>query len=62
DGHRRVVEICESAGMRDGEIALNPLFVYDPQKGLVPTGNELRAKGKLVLHGMTDAQGEGETR
>ena len=61
DGHRRVVEICESAGMHDGEIALNPLFVYDPQKGLVPTGNELRAKGKLVLHGMTDAQGEGET-
>ena len=52
DGHRRVVEICESAGMRDGEIALNPLFVYDPRRGLVSTGNALQSRGKLQLRGM----------
>ena len=52
DGHRRVVEICESAGMRDGEIALNPLFVYDPRQGLVSTGNALQSRGKLQLRGM----------
>ena len=52
DGHRRVVEICESAGLREGEIVLNPLFVYDPQQGLVATGNALRSRGKLQLRGM----------
>ena len=51
DGHRRVVEICESAGMRDGEIALNPLFVYDPRQGLISTGNALQSRGKLQLRG-----------
>ena len=54
DGHRRVVEICESAGMQDGEILLNPLFVYDPQQGLVSTGNALRSTGKLQLRGMME--------
>ena len=56
DGHRRVVEICESAGMRDGEIVLNPLFVYDPQQGLVPTGNALQSTGKLQLRGYAEAE------
>ncbi|MBR5641274.1 MAG: CpaF family protein [Firmicutes bacterium] len=54
DGHRRVVEICESAGMQDGEIMLNPLFVYDPQQGLVSTGNGLKSKGKLQLRGLAE--------
>ena len=59
DGHRRVVEISESAGMRDGEIELNPLFVYDPRQGLVSTGNRLRSTGKLQLRGMTTEEKEG---
>ena len=59
DGHRRVVEICESAGMQDGEILLNPLFVYDPQQGLVSTGNRLRSTGKLQLRGMMLEDAEG---
>ena len=53
DGHRRVVEICESVGMEGSEIHLNPLFVYDPKRGLISTGNELRSKGKLQLHGLS---------
>ena len=52
DGHRRVVEICESAGIREGEIVLNPLFGYDPQQGLIPTGNALLSTGKLRLRGI----------
>ena len=56
DGHRRVVEICESVGMDGGEIVLNPLFAYEPGKGLASTGNELCRKGKLVLRGMTDRE------
>ncbi len=52
DGHRRVMEICESAGMQNGEILLNPLFVYDPVKGLTATGSELQRKTKLLLKGM----------
>lgn len=54
DGHRRVVEICECAGVKDGEIALNPLYCYDPEKGLVFTGNPLIHVAKLKLHGLSE--------
>lgn len=54
DGHRRVVEVCEFGGMQSGEIVLNPLFVYDPQQGLVSTGNGLQSKGKLQLRGLAE--------
>lgn len=52
DGHRRVVEIAESAGIQDGEIVLNPLFIYDPQNGLVSSGSELRSAAKLQMRGL----------
>ena len=54
DGHRRVVEICECAGVKDGEIALNPLYCYDPEKGLIFTGNPLIRVAKLKLHGLSE--------
>ena len=59
DGHRRVVEICESAGIQEGEILLNPLFVYDPKQGLISTGNRLQSTGKLQLRGMMEEDREG---
>lgn len=52
DGHRRVIEIAESAGIQDGEIVLNPLFIYDPQNGLVSSGSELRSVAKLQMRGL----------
>ena len=56
DGHRRVVEICESIGLQDGEIALNPLYVYDPAVGLAATGNELQRKGKWKLKHLAEGK------
>ncbi|MBO5517288.1 MAG: CpaF family protein [Firmicutes bacterium] len=52
DGHRRVVEICECAGLKDGEILLNPLYCYDPETGLTATGSRLQKTSKLRLHGL----------
>ena len=50
DGRRRVVEIAESAGLLDGEICLNPLYVRGASGELIPTGSEPqgRAKDKLA--------------
>ncbi|MBR5756867.1 MAG: CpaF family protein [Firmicutes bacterium] len=46
-GHRKVTEISETAGIENGEIRLNRLFVYDNEKGLVKTGNSLKRREKL---------------
>ena len=54
DGSRKVLEIAEIDGIRDGEIAYNLLFKYRPSKGLLPTGNRLINTEKLELRGMTD--------
>lgn len=45
DGSRRVVEISELAGLRDGEIVLNPLYVRDDGRR---AGGELRKAGALL--------------
>lgn len=47
DGSRKVVEISELAGMKDGEIGLNPLFRFEDQ-GEDENG---RVKGNLVYTG-----------
>ena len=56
DGSRRVVEIAEISGYRNGEIALNPLFRFveegESSQGRVlgslkPTGSQLENKAKL---------------
>lgn len=46
DGSRRVVEISEIAGLRDGEVELNPLYLLGEESG---TGREiLRRAGELM--------------
>lgn len=60
DHSRKIVEITEIVGFKDGEIELNPLFKFEETaeiKGkiigeLVPTGNTLRHKSKLTLEGI----------
>ena len=66
DKSRRVLEITEVAGMKDGEIILNPLYTFqispaaEIQEGsvggteagrLAPTGNSLVKKRKLEMKG-----------
>lgn len=52
DGSRKVLEIAEIDGIRDGEININPLFRYKLSKGLLSTGNGLKHREKLELRGM----------
>ena len=51
DGSRKVVEIAELAGLRDGEIVINHLYEYDGKNGLFRTKNDLVNKNKLRLYG-----------
>jgi pilus assembly protein CpaF len=52
DGRRVVLEISELAGMEGGEIALNKLFGYTPNRGLYRTENPLLDKTKLKMKGI----------
>ncbi|WP_091231736.1 CpaF family protein [Fontibacillus panacisegetis] len=60
DRSRRVTEVCEVAGVREGEVVLNPLFIFQEdgeQDGkiigrLKRTGNELMYTDKLKMAGM----------
>ena len=52
DGSRKVLEIAEIDGIKDGEISINPLFKYRMSKGLLSTGNSLKGRDKLELRGM----------
>jgi pilus assembly protein CpaF len=52
DGRRLVLEISELAGMEDGEIVLNKLFGYVPNRGLYRTANPLLDKTKLNMKGI----------
>lgn len=54
DGSRKVLEIAEIEGVRDGEIEYNLLYKYRPSKGLMPTGNRLINTEKLELRGVMD--------
>lgn len=53
DGHRRVMEISELESIEQSEIKLNPLFRYEPTRGLIATGNSLKNRAKLRLKGET---------
>lgn len=61
DKSRKVTEIHEVAGYRDGEIQLNPLYVFKESEGscvervvgeLTATGNVLQNRRKLELAGL----------
>ncbi|GGI98468.1 hypothetical protein GCM10008022_04030 [Paenibacillus hunanensis] len=62
DRSRRVVEISEVRGMIDGEVVLNPLFLFEEQgerEGkivgqLMPTGNLLIHTDKLRAAGVEE--------
>ena len=49
NGKRKVIEISEIEGIRDGEIVLNPLFIYDSGR-LVRTKNKLLHLEKMQLY------------
>ncbi|MNH97957.1 putative conjugal transfer protein [compost metagenome] len=61
DRSRRVVEICEVAGVREGEVVLNPLYEFREtgetdghvQGGLIFSGNPLLHTGKLRMAGIS---------
>ena len=51
-GERKVLEICEICGYSQGKYDINCLYSYHMEKGLLPTGNRLRNREKLMLKGM----------
>ena len=51
DRSRRVLEIVDIDKFDGHEIILNPIFTYDSQSGLIPTGNNLIHTTKLIRHG-----------
>jgi pilus assembly protein CpaF len=51
DGKRRVLEICEVAGMSGGEIELSALFKYEAGQGLISTGAAMKNDMKLKMNG-----------
>lgn len=61
DKSRKTLEITEVCGIEDGQVVLNPLFIFedegDTKEGLVKgslrrTGNEMRRKAKFKMAGM----------
>nr|WP_245537509.1 CpaF family protein [Salinicoccus carnicancri] len=65
DHSRKVVEISEVTGFENGEIQLNPLFVFQETRedkegrimgDLVPTGNKLHSTMKLEISGKHDIE------
>ncbi|MDR0817945.1 MAG: Flp pilus assembly complex ATPase component TadA, partial [Clostridiales Family XIII bacterium] len=54
DKSRRVLEIAEITGMKDGDIVLNTLFEFDSERScLVRTSNKLLDEYKLKVKGMS---------
>jgi len=60
DRSRRVMEIVEVLSCEHGEIALNPLFQFDPERGLRSVGNGLVHKEKLMMRRLCTATINGE--
>ncbi|MNI82484.1 hypothetical protein D3C73_1392060 [compost metagenome] len=60
DRSRRVTEICEVAGVREGEVVLNPLFIFQEEGEhngkivgrLRRAGNGLLYRDKLKMAGL----------
>lgn len=65
DRSRRVTEICEIVGMADGEVMLNPLFIFEEEGeqdgkvvgGLKRTANPLVRLDKLIMAGKNKSGG-----
>ncbi len=52
DGSRRVVEVQEITGYKDGSYELNPLYELSPDMKLTFTGNRMKDEIKLRLRGV----------
>lgn len=60
DRSRKVIEICEVLGVQDGEVKLNPLYVFHEEYerdgnvigSLQPTGQQLHNMSKLHMAGL----------
>lgn len=52
DKSRKILEIDEVVGYIEGRIQLNPIFRYDPNQGLQPTGNKIFKTMKLQMKGI----------
>ena len=53
-GRRKVIEVNELTGYRDGEYVLNPLYELSDEMSLVRTENLLGDDIKLRLRGIND--------
>lgn len=53
DKSRKVLEIAEVIGHRDGKFIINPIFKYDNNAGLLKTGNTVKKTLKLEMKGIT---------
>ena len=58
DRSRKVLEIAEVCGMKEGEVELNPLFQWEEKEtgSLTRTGNRLRKRDKLEMQGVRDEE------
>ncbi len=52
DKSRKVLEVVEIEGYKDGEFIINPLFSYKMGKGLESTGRNLKNVAKLKMKGI----------
>ena len=54
DGMRRVTEVSELTGYKNGEYELNRLFEVGDDMSLVSTGSRLKNRSKLKLRRLTE--------
>jgi pilus assembly protein CpaF len=60
DGSRRVIEICEITELSNGQIRLNPLYIYSHDSGdeikgsLKNSGNPIHRMEKWIRAGMAE--------
>jgi pilus assembly protein CpaF len=47
DGSRKVLEISEVVGMNEGDIELNPLYVFKEDEDIVENGDGIAVVGEL---------------
>ncbi len=52
DKSRKVVEIVEVEGFKDGRYVVNPIFRFDRDRGLEATGNSMKNTDKANRRGI----------
>jgi len=54
DGSRRVMEIQELLEFKDGNYLLNPLFSMNEDMELIPSGNRIVRRNRMIWKGIND--------